>query len=160
MPVDPWYHIFFLWHFVIGNKFNSFSSFCIEFLSGVHATVFPLLWKQQQQNRKRSPQSSVRPAVVYVLYTGQGQEYSVSVSVQDLKNIYIKWAGTRHNNIKVIRSVRISAKTDKSLCYVFNGQLKTQTVYSWTAIILIRLCGQPGWCVSLQGAQVILLDLS
>ena len=42
MPMDPCF--LSLRHFVICNKFNSFSCFCIEFLSGVHYS-FPFVVK-------------------------------------------------------------------------------------------------------------------
>ena len=60
-------------------------------------SVFPLLCKQKKQNAKqramlvkKKKSEILRPAVAFVLDTGQGEVNSVSVSVQVLKSMYIK----------------------------------------------------------------------
>ena len=56
-----------------------------------------LKWAKKKKKKKNSTEGCVRPAGEYVLGTGQGQEYFVSVSVQVLKSMYTKSVGSRHN---------------------------------------------------------------
>ena len=51
------------------------------------------------------------------------------------------------------RSTWTSAQFDQSLRCAFNGQLRTQAFFMWTATTLIRLGGCPGWSESSLGAQ-------
>ena len=154
--MDSWYHVYFLFGICFYLKqSNSFNSFCNEFLSGVHY-CFPFVVKKKKRKKERkkkkktrSTEGSVRPAIVYILGTGHGQKYSVSVLVQVLKSMYTKRAGTQHNIQKLSDKPGHLQSLIRAFVMRFNGKLKTQTVFSWTASILIRLCGQPGWYESL-----------
>ena len=147
--------VFFLFGILLSGKNNSFSSFCIEFLAGVHQFS-----RSYEKAHKKHSTEAVLCLLSYMSWAKVEVRNIPWVSEYRFWRGYILNQAEYHITYRNYRSDRISATSDKNLCCVFNGKLKTQTFFSWTAIILIRLCGQLGWYVSLQGAHVILLVLS
>ena len=124
-------------HFVIWNKCSLQISFCCENNNN-----------NNNNKNNRSTEGSVRPAVVNVLGTGQGQEYSVSVSVQVLKCMYTKWAGTRHNIQKVSDQPGYLQSLIRAFTMRFNGKLKLESNHSdqtaRTARLIWVIAGRTG----------------